>query len=470
MSLYFKMKKKLIAFSALIVLGLSSWAQQPGAPSGKPYSYIIKGGHVIDPKNNINEVMDVAVTSGTRAQAARPEIPASPADNGRPAQPAMPARSAVPATEGKVALVAKNINADLADRIIDARGLYVTPGLIDIHVHFFWGHDGSYLKNGSSALPADGFTFRTGVTTVVDAGSPGWRDFELYKKQTIDISQTRVLTMLNIVGTGMDGKGEGNIAEMDPQKTAEMAKKYPEHIVGVKLAHFEGHTWVPTDRALEAGRLANIPIMVDFGSANPYLPLDSLFNVKFRPGDIYTHAFGGNGTASPNGRESIVDMNGKVKPFVYKARQKGVVFDVGFGGASFLYNQGVPAVKAGFYPTTISTDLHTGSMNGPMKTMDNIMGLFMAMGMPLKDVIAASTWTPAKVIKREELGNLSKGSVADIAIFKINEGKFGWPVRGGKFAGAKRLQTELTLRSGNIVYDLDGISQPVGPTPANAGR
>jgi dihydroorotase len=460
------MKTKYFLLLTLVTLGLSAGAQQSASPSGKPYSYIIKGGHVIDPKNNINEIMDLAVTSGTRAQAARPAMAARSAENGRPARPAMPARAAVPASEGKVALVAKNINPDLADRIIDAQGLYVTPGLIDIHVHFFWGHDGSYLKNAATALPADGFTFRTGVTTVVDAGCTGWRDFELYKKRTIDASQTRVLAMLNIVGTGMDGAGENNIEEMDPQKTAEMAKKYPKDIVGVKLAHFSGRTWVPTDRALEAGRLANVPIMVDFGSADPFLPLDSLFNVKFRKGDIYTHAFGGNGTDNLNGRESIVDMNGKVKPFVYKAREKGVIFDVGFGGASYLYNQGVPAVKAGFYPNTISTDLHTGSMNGPMKTMENIMGLFMATGMPLKEVIAASTWKPAQAIKREELGNLSQGSVADIAIFKINDGKFGWPVRGGKFEGSQRFQTEMTLRAGNIVYDLNGISQPAGPAPS----
>ena len=460
------MKTKYFLLLALSILGLSAGAQQSTSPSGKPYSYIIKGGHLIDPKNNIDEIMDLAVTPGTRAQAARPAMDARPAENGRPARPAMPARAAVPAVEGKIALVAKNINPDLADKIIDAKGLYVTPGLIDIHVHFFWGHDGSYLKNAATALPADGFTFRTGVTTVVDAGCTGWRDFELYKKRTIDASQTRVLAMLNIVGTGMDGAGENNIDEMDPQKTAEMAMKYPKDIVGVKLAHFSGRTWVPTDRAIAAGKLANIPIMVDFGSADPFLPLDSLFNVKFRKGDIYTHAFGGNGTDNPNGRESIVDMNGKVKPFVYKAREKGVIFDVGFGGASYLYNQGVPAVKAGFYPNTISTDLHTGSMNGPMKSMENIMGLFMATGMPLKDVIAASTWKPAQAIKREELGNLSQGSVADIAIFKINEGKHGWPVRGGKFEGTQRLQTEMTMRAGNVVYDLDGISQPAGPTPS----
>ncbi len=462
--------KRILLFSVLFAFASASSAQEPGAPSGKPYSYIIKGGHVIDAKNNIDGIMDVAFTSGRPAQRAMPARPAVAAQDGRPARPAMAARPEVPATVGKIALVAKNIDPKLADKVIDAKGMYVTPGLIDIHVHFFWGHDGSYLKNAPTALPADGFTFRTGVTTVVDAGCTGWRDFELYKKQTIDASKTRVLTMLNIVGTGMDGRGENNIDEMDPVKTAEMAKKYPNDIVGVKLAHFSGHTWVPTDRALEAGRLANIPIMVDFGSANPYLSLDTLFNVKFRKGDIYTHAFGGNGTSSPNGRESIVDMNGKVKPYVYKAREKGVVFDIGFGGASYLYNQGVPAIKAGFYPTTISTDLHTGSMNGPMKSMENIMGLFMASGMPLKDVIAASTWHPAQAVKREELGNLSQGSEADIAIFSISEGQYGWPVRGGKIEGTKRLHTEMTIRSGNVVYDLDGISEPVGPTPAQTAR
>lgn len=445
------MRTKHFLLFALLLLGIGAKAQQSATSSAKPYSYIIKGGHVIDPKNNIDEVMDIAVTAGTRAQAARP------------ASGNNPARPAVPAKEGKIALVAKNIDTKLAERVIDAKGLIVSPGLIDLHVHFFWGHDGSYLKNAATALPADGFTFRSGVTTAVDAGCTGWRDFELYKKQTIDASRTRVLSLVNIVGTGMDGDGENNINEMDPKKAAEIAKKYPNDIVGFKLAHYNGRTWEPVDRLVEAGRLANLPVMVDFGSANPYLPLDSLFNVKFRPGDIYTHAFGGNGTDSPNGRESIVDMNGKVKPYVYKARDRGIVFDIGFGGGSYLYNQGVPAIKSGFYPTTISTDLHTGSMNGPMKSMENIMGLFMASGMPLKDVIAASTWNAAKAIKREELGNLSVGSVADIAIFKINEGKFGWPVRGGKIEGTKRFQTEMTLRDGNIVYDLNGISQTAGP-------
>jgi dihydroorotase len=421
-----------LLFVSLAILFVSSTHAQ----TSYTYSLIVKGGHVIDPKNNIDQLMDIAVN------------------------------------DGKIVLVSKNIPAKQARQVVDAKGLFVTPGLVDIHVHFFWGTDlqGTY-RNGPLALPADGFTFPAGVTTVVDAGSSGWKTFETFKKQTIDRSQTRVLAMLNIVGEGMaGGRFENNIEEMDPQKTAEMAKKYPETIVGVKLAHFNGHRWTPTERAVEAGTLANIPVMIDFGAANPYLPLDSLFNVKLRPGDIYTHAFGGDfnvGVSTLQGREPIVDAKtNNVKPFVLKARKKGIIFDIGFGGASFLFSQGTPAIKNGFYPNSISTDLHTGSMNGPMKSMPNIMSLFMAIGMPFKDVIAASTWNPAKEIKHEELGNLSVGTVADIAIFNLREGKFGFYARDGKVNGKNRLETEMTIRNGKIVYNLNAIAEPnILPAP-----
>jgi dihydroorotase len=212
--------------------------------------------------------------------------------------------------------------------------------------------------------------------------------------------------------------------------------------------------------------MANIPIMVDFGTATPFLPLDSLFNVKFRPGDIFTHAFGGNGSDSPNGRESIVDVTtNQVKPFVIKARERGIIFDIGFGGSSFLFNQGIPAIKNGFYPNSISTDLHISSMNYHAKDMLNIMSMFMAMGMPFKEVIAASTWNPAKIVNRTDLGNLSVGSVADIAIFTLREGNFAFYARDGKIAGKQRLETEMTLRGGHIVYNLN-----INPEPMNVGQ
>lgn len=424
-------KKHFVVFALILFLSQSLNAQQ-ASESDKPYSIVIKGGFLIDPKNNINELMDIALK------------------------------------DGKIALIAKSIDGSKSVQLVNAKGMYVTPGLIDMHVHFFWGHDGSSYMNAPSGLQADGFTFPAGVTTVVDAGSPGWKTFDLYKKQTIDASQTRVLAMLNIVGQGMaGGKYENDINEMNPQKAAEMAKKYPNDIVGFKLAHYNGRTWEPTDRLLEAGKLANLPVMVDFGGANPFLPLDSLFNVKFRPGDIYTHAFGGNGSTSPNGRESIVDVTtNKVKPYVIKAQNRGVIFDVGFGGSSFLFNQGKPAIESGFYPNSISTDLHTGSMNNAMKNMPNIMSLFMAMGMDLQSVIKASTWNPAQEIKRPELGNLSIGSEADIAIFTVRNGDYGFYARDGKITGKNRLETEMTIRAGKIVYNLNAIAEPnVLPNP-----
>jgi len=456
------LKRYLLLFS--ILLQIAVYAQAP--KKAPPYTIVIKGGHVIDPKNKIDAIMDIAITGGTRA---RPATPARPAANGQPAAPGMPAQ---PAVDGKIALVAKYIDPKLGAQVVNAKGMYVTPGLIDMHGHTFWGTSGTYEMDGPRGMPPDGFTFRNGVTTVVDAGGSGWRTFPLFKKQTIDISETRVLAMLNIVGGGMaGGQFEQNIQDMDAKKTAEVAKQYPDIIVGIKLAHFNGHTWIPTERAIEAGTLANIPFMVDFGSATPFLPLDTLFNVKFRPGDIYTHCFGGNGTNSPNGRESIVDATTKkVKPYVLAARKRGVIFDVGFGAASFLFSQAIPAIKSGFFPNSIGTDLHIESMNGPMKGMTNILSLFMAMGMDLQNVIKASTMNPAKQIKHEELGNLSKGSVADVAIFTLRTGTFGFYARDGKIAGTKRLETEMTIRGGRIVYNLNAIADPVNPPVSAASN
>ena len=436
------MKKQFVVYLVLLItLQKTIHAQDTSA---KPYSIVIKGGHVIDPKNKIDGLMDIAISHSTGG-------------------PPRYAQSLTVEQEGKIALVAKNIDPALAVQVVNAKGMYITPGLIDIHSHNFWGHDGEYQMNGPRDLMADGFTFRTGVTTVVDAGGSGWRTFPLFKKQSIDRSQTRMLAMLNIVGEGMRGsRFEQNLDDMNSDSTGKIALQHKNLIVAIKLAHFSGHNWAPTDRAIAAARMADIPIMVDFGSATPFLPLQDLFLKKFRPGDIYTHAFGGNNSISPNGRESIVDVNtNNVKPFVLEAQKKGIVFDVGFGGASFLFAQAMPAIKSGFYPNSISTDLHIESMNGPMKDMPNIMSMFIAMGMPFKEVITASTWNPAKEIRRTDLGNLSVGSVADIAIFTLREGNFGFYARDGKINGKQRLETEMTLRGGHIVFNLNAIAEPV---------
>lgn len=401
------------------------------------YSIVIKGGHVIDPKNNIDEVMDVAIDSG------------------------------------KIKLVAKNINTANALQVVDAGGMYVTPGLIDIHTHDFWGTEPNHqYENGNLAIQPDGFTFRNGVTTIVDAGSSGWRTFPTFKAQTIDVSQTRVLAFLNIVGEGMRGGYEQNENDMDPKMSALVARQYKNIIVGFKLAHYEGYDWTPADRAVQAGNLAGgIPVMIDFGGSNPPLSIEELFLNHLRPGDIFTHCF-----AQLGNREFIVDTaTNKVKPFVWEARKKGIIFDVGYGGISFAYSQAIPAIKEGFYPNSISTDLHVGSMNAAMKGMLTTMSKFLAMGIDFKTLITESTWNPAKEINHEELGNLSAGAGADVAILSIREGKFGlFDYTGYKLETDKKLECQMTIRDGRIVYDLNGIANPVNapqrplPVTANA--
>ncbi|MDF9799936.1 dihydroorotase [Catalinimonas alkaloidigena] len=385
------------------------------------YSLLLKGGHVIDPKNNIDEVMDIAVSGDS------------------------------------IARVAKNISEAEAEKVVDASGLYVTPGLIDIHSHNFHGTEpDAYLSNSFTALPPDGFTFRVGITTIVDVGGAGWKNFNTFKEQTIDQSKTRVLSFLNIVGSGMKGGPyEQNLNDMDGKMTGMMAQRYPE-IVGVKVAHYAGPEWKPVEQAVIAGEMANVPVMIDFGGHIPPLSLETLFMEKLRPGDIFTHTF-----AHVPGRIPVVDERGHVRPYVYEAQERGIIFDVGHGGGSFLFRQAIPALKEGFRPNTISTDLHTGSMNAGMKDQLNIMSKFLNMEMSLAEVITASTWKPAQVIHREELGHLSEGAIADIAVFSLQEGEFGFIDSGGyRMDGTQKLQCELTIRAGDVVYDLNGISRP----------
>ena len=389
-------------------------------PSGRPYDLLIKGGRVIDARNNINIIMDLALSGG------------------------------------KVAKIDADIPASQALRTIDAGGLLVCPGLVDMHSHHFYGTEANaYLSNGPCALPPDGFTFRGGVTTVVDTGGAGWKNFEQFKKQTIDTSATRVLALLNIVGSGMKGgEIEQNKADMEPEKTAEVARQYKQHLVGIKLAHFLGPDWEPTERTVAAGKLAGLPVMIDFGRSEPNLPLETLFMEKLRPGDVYTHCY-----ARVSGRESLVDTKGMLRPLAFRAREKGIWFDVGHGEASFDFDQAIPAMEQGFYPDSISSDLHTGCMNGGMKDLPNVLSKFINLGMPLAEVIRAATWNPARCIGRTDLGHLSEGAVADIALFNLREGNFGFVDANGKrIAGKRKLECELTIREGKVVYDLNGLS------------
>ena len=383
---------------------------------------LLKGGHVIDPKNSIDGKMDIAIAGG------------------------------------KIVQVAKDIQTKDVKRVINVTGLYVTPGLIDMHVHAFHGTEpDSYIADGWDALPPDGFTFRSGVTTIVDAGSAGWRNFRAFKKQTIDRSQTRILAFLNIVGTGMHSRfEEQDISDMNPEMAAYMITRlFPELLVGVKSSHYWGPDFTQVDQAVKAGTIAKVPVMVDLGEHHPPLSIEELFMKHLRPGDIWTHTYAN----APKDREVPVDENGKVKPFIFEAQKRGILFDVGHGGGAFHFAQAVPSIQQGFIADVISSDLHTGSMNGGMKDMTNLLSKFMAMGLTLQDVILRSTWNPAKVINRQELGNLSVGSVADVAVFNLRNGEFGFTdVRAKKLKGTQRLESELTIRAGRIVWDLNGTA------------
>ena len=390
-----------------------------GAAGAQDYDLLLKGGHVIDGKNNINAVRDVAIK------------------------------------DGKIASVAANIPASRALKMVEVSGLYVTPGLIDIHVHVYAGPvKGSYC-NGDLSLQPDGFTLRNGVTTVADAGSSGWRNFEDFKDRIIDRARTRVLAFLNVVGAGMGpGAIEQNLADMEVQPAADLALKHKGLIVGIKSAHFAGPEWTPYEHAEEIGRMAKIPVMVDFGgNVRAGRSLYDLLNKYFRPGDIFTHMYGGRrGEQDP-------ETKGPSKAMI-DGRKRGVIFDVGHGGGSFLWSCAVPLMKAGFIPDSISTDLHRGSMNAGMKDMLNVMDKFLAMGMSLDQVILRSTWNPAKEIQHEELGNLSVGSPADVAVLRLEKGRFGFVDQiHTRLDGSQRLLCELTLRDGKVVYDLNGMTR-----------
>jgi len=376
------------------------------------YDVLLKNGHVIDPKNNINAVRDVAIK------------------------------------DKKIAAVAVNIPASEAKKVVDVKGLYVMPGLIDLHVHVFYGDGRSYSDGQLSVIP-DSHSFRSGVTTMVDAGTAGWRNFEVFKKRIIDRSKTRVLSLLNIVGAGMGGAVEQNMEDMDPAPVAAMAKKYPDIVVGVKTAHFAGPEWIAVDNAVKAGEMANIPIMVDFGSFRLDRPHEELITKHLRPGDMYTHAYL---SAVP-----MLDDKGKVRQYLFDGKKRGVKFDAGHGGGSFVFRWAVPAIKQGFLPDSISTDLHTSSMIGGMKDMTNVMAKFLNMGMTLQQVVEASTWHPAQQIKRTDLGHLSVGATADVAVLGLENGTFGFvDVYGAKLMGKQNLVAEMTMKGGVFYWDLNG--------------
>lgn len=372
------------------------------------YDLIIKGGHVIDPENGINESRDVAVDGGL------------------------------------VAAVEHDIPAEHGRKVARVHGHYVTPGLIDIHMHAYGGYQG-WVFPDAHVLP-------NGVTTVLDTGGAGWKKFEHFKDTVIADSVTRVLALINIVGAGMEGAVEQDVSEMDPMPCADMIGRYPEHVVGSKTAHFGGPGWEAVDGAVEAARRSGTIAMIDF-APKPTRSYRDLLLKKLSPGDIHTHLYAQH--------IPLLDERGRVNDYVREARDKGILFDLGHGGGSFWFRIAVPAIEQGFLPDTVSTDYHKYSALMPNASMNTTMSKCLNMGMALEDVVMRSTRNPARAIRRPELGTLSIGAEADVAVLELEYGEFGFVDSGhARMRGDRRLRCLLTVRAGEVVWDLNGLTRP----------
>ena len=382
---------------------------------------VLKGGHVIDPANQISQVMDVAIAGG------------------------------------RIASVARDIPPPHGAQAVDVAGCYVAPGLIDIHVHAYHTREPEGLS-----VVIDHHSFRSGVTTVVDTGTAGAKHFLHFKRTVIDAAKTRIFAFVNIVKSGMIGDFEQDVAEMDPELAASICLAYPAQCVGIKTAHYwtsaafdEAHPpWAAVDRALEAAAICGQPLMVDFWPREGRSYADLL--QRMRPGDIHTHMYAQ--------QFDLLDDNDQPLSFVRAARNNGIIFDLGHGAGSFWFRKAIPAMEHGFGPDSISTDLHIGNVNGPVFDMLTTMSKILSLGMPLDEVICRSTVTPAREIGHPELGTLSEGAAADVAVLRAEEGEFGYMDCGrARHRGTKRLTCEMTLRDGKIVFDGDGRSAPLWP-------
>jgi len=390
----------------------------------KVYDLLIAGGIVIDPASSLKMKKDVAIK------------------------------------DGKISRMDDFISPDLATKTVDVSGLLVVPGLIDMHCHFYpkfpVATDGLYCVN------PDAHFFQEGVTTAVDTGSCGTRDFIYFKERVLDVAKTRLLALINIADGGMvNQEREQDPVYFTPEIAAAMATSYPEQIIGIKTAHYwvgkpfdaDHPPWASVDAALLAGELSGRRVMVDMQPTGEERTYQDLLLKKLRPGDIHTHMYAQ--------QFPVLDENGKVNDFLWEAKQRGVLFDLGHGSGSFWFRNAVPSFEQGYWPDTLSTDLHFDNISGPVFGLTHVLSKYLSMGMDLMDVIKLATVAPAAVIGDESLGRIVEGGPADIAILRERTGDFGFPDCGGaKLKGTKRIECLMTLRNGEVVFDPDARIMP----------
>ncbi len=369
------------------------------------YDLLLKGGTVIDAAQDLNAARDVAIADGV------------------------------------IAAVESDIPERAAIQTISVKDRYVTPGLIDIHTHVYYGVT-------TWGIRADAVCPTAGTTTVVDAGSPSWVTFPGFREFIAEPAQTNILTYIHISGIGLVYGPIGemiDIAYAAPERVADTLKQHRDITIGVKVRQGKmqvGDNGVePLKLAVEAAERAETSVMCHIGAG---VPLPNILR-HLRPGDVITHCFQGNG-------DNIIDEKGRIIPEVWKAREDGIIFDVGHGAGSFHYEVAQRAMEQGFISDVISTDLHTGNINGPVYDLPTTLSKLIHLGLPLADVIEKATFSAAKAIQREgQLGNLKVGTVADVAVFDVIEGQFEYfDSHGTKFIGDKKLKTELTIRAGKI--------------------
>lgn len=353
------------------------------APAGaqQVYDLLLKNGNVIDPANRRTGRLDVAVIGN------------------------------------RIARVAADLPAAHARVAIDASDYYVTPGLIDIHAHFYAGAE-PILQPDHNSLP-------NGVTTAVDAGGADSKTFDDFKRKVIDPAKTRVLAFLNVAN---------DLA--DPGPAARMIQKYRDTIVGIKT------TADAADLAVKAAQLSGTVVMVDLQPES-----------TVRPGDIQTQIY--------SRLVPLLYAGQNVPPWMEEARKRGVLFDVGHGSSGFWFRIAAPAIRQGFLPDTISTGIDRESALLPRATMMDVLSKFLNIGLTLEQVVERSTAKPARAIRRPDLGTLSEGAIADIALLQLQKGSFGYLDSGhAKLMGDRKLRCVLTIRNGAIVWDSEGLSAP----------
>jgi dihydroorotase len=371
------------------------------------FDLILRNGRVIDPSQKIDAVCDVAFSGG------------------------------------KVARVGSKLEPGQGTTVRDVSGLIVTPGLIDLHTHVYWG-------GTSLGIDAEHFCRISCVTTAIDTGSAGPGNFAGFRKHVIEPSQVRILAYLHISHAGiyafsnrvMVGESE-ELRMMDPVGAVEVANANRDVIVGIKVRVgriASGNSGpVPLDIALQAAAECGLPVMCHIDQPPP--SYEEVLE-RLRPGDVLTHAF----RPFPN---SPATQQGTVKREVLDARKRGVKFDIGHGKASFAFKTTRAMLANGFYPDTISSDVHALCIEGPAFDQVTTLSKFLCMGMPLSDVIAASTVNAAMALKRPELGSLKPGSVGDASVLSIREGRFDYTDAVGEvMTGNRKIHAEGVVVDG----------------------